>query len=441
MSATALRTLPVAPVPVPAPAQAPTPAPQAKANAAHPFAELLRQNRAAAATPAAPAEASNAPPPKSDETHAATGAAAPDESASNEPAASQRDARQAKARSAGAAREDAAPSTQAAAPAPDAPADEATARSNDERDSPTSPPDASLAAGAALAAGPGAAPGAKAAAADATAATTRARGTAAVAAAGTAVAAKSSDRHAASGASLSPLGDGAQGAVGEAGASRDVASNGKDDIAVTSDARDTPALDVPAAASFAGLLAESKTSHGASAGAHATSDVATAAPPGTGLVAGNMPNAGTVATATLPVPMHAPEFAAAFGVQVSVLAKDGVQHAELHLNPAEMGPVSIQITLDGTQARVDFGADAAATRHAIEAGLPELASALRDAGFTLAGGGVAQHSASNGGGDDRNGEGGRAASSRASALPSRELDAAAARVTRRIADGGVDLYA
>jgi flagellar hook-length control protein FliK len=139
--------------------------------------------------------------------------------------------------------------------------------------------------------------------------------------------------------------------------------------------------------------------------------------------------------------MHAPEFAAAFGVQVSVLAKDGVQHAELHLNPAEMGPVSIQITLDGTQARVDFGADAAATRHAIEAGLPELASALRDAGFTLAGGGVAQHSASKGGGDAGNGEGGRAASSRASALPRRELDAAAARVTRRIADGGVDLYA
>ena len=93
----------------------------------------------------------------------------------------------------------------------------------------------------------------------------------------------------------------------------------------------------------------------------------------------------------MPTPFGAPDFAQAFGLQVNVLAKDGVQHAELHLNPAEMGPVSVQITVDGTQARIDFGADVLATRQAIEAGLPELASALRDAGFTLHGGGVSQH--------------------------------------------------
>ena len=67
---------------------------------------------------------------------------------------------------------------------------------------------------------------------------------------------------------------------------------------------------------------------------------------------------------TLPTPLHAPDFAQALGVQLSVLASDGVQHAELHLNPAEMGPVSVQIAIDGTQAQVDFGADMAATRQA-----------------------------------------------------------------------------
>ena len=86
---------------------------------------------------------------------------------------------------------------------------------------------------------------------------------------------------------------------------------------------------------------------------------------------------------------------------MSVLVKDGVQQAELHLNPAETGPVSIAITLEGTQAHVEFGADLAATRQAIENGLPALASALRDAGFTLAGGGVAQHSRSGGGQGER----------------------------------------
>ena len=153
------------------------------------------------------------------------------------------------------------------------------------------------------------------------------------------------------------------------------------------------------------------------------------------------PVAGTPATISLalPTPIDAPDFAASLGVQVSVLAKDGVQQAELHLNPAEMGPVSIHISLDGTAARVDFGADVAATR-AIERGLPELASALRDAGFTLAGGGVSQHAGGRSAGEDdaaraarRIDAGGTVASTPIAAQPGR--------VIRRIAAGGVDLYA
>ena len=149
---------------------------------------------------------------------------------------------------------------------------------------------------------------------------------------------------------------------------------------------------------------------------------------------------GATPSSTLPVPVDSQDFAAAFGLQVSTFARDGIQRAELHLNPADMGPVSIQITLDGTQARVDFGADTAATRHAIEAGLPELASALRDAGFTLAGGGVAQHSQSNGG-NARDAEAQVPGLRRAAADPVARLDSAAQRVARRIAAGGVDLYA
>src|SRR5205814_8829590 len=96
------------------------------------------------------------------------------------------------------------------------------------------------------------------------------------------------------------------------------------------------------------------------------------------------------ASIAMSTPATAPEFREALGVQVSVLARDGVQHAELHLNPADMGPISVQIALTGTQAQVDFGADSFATRQIIESGLPELAAALRDAGFTPAGGGGSQ---------------------------------------------------
>jgi flagellar hook-length control protein FliK len=144
--------------------------------------------------------------------------------------------------------------------------------------------------------------------------------------------------------------------------------------------------------------------------------------------------------ANLPVPVDSPEFASALGVQVSVFVREGVQHAELHLNPVETGPVSIAITLEGTQAHVEFGADLAATRQAIENGLPELASALRDAGFTLAGGGVSQHARS-GGGQGSDDPAGRAGQRRGEARTSDALEATVQRATQRIAAGGVDLYA
>jgi len=143
---------------------------------------------------------------------------------------------------------------------------------------------------------------------------------------------------------------------------------------------------------------------------------------------------------TLPTPVDSADFPAAFGLQVRLLAENGVQHAELHLNPAEMGPVSIAIAIEGSQARIEFGADLAATRQAIEAGLPELASALRDAGFTLAGGGVSQHSSpgrGQGHGERRN-ESARFAVSRAEAA---RVDEAAQRQLSRARAGGVDLYA
>lgn len=142
----------------------------------------------------------------------------------------------------------------------------------------------------------------------------------------------------------------------------------------------------------------------------------------------------------VPVPLESPEFAQAFGLEISTLARDGIHQAELHLNPAEMGPVSVQIALDGEKARIDFGAQAAATRAIIEASLPELAAALRDAGLTLAGGGVSQHAGSRDDGrrDDRGDSARSGLRDRAdivAAAPGRPL------LRSRAGPGGVDLYA
>jgi flagellar hook-length control protein FliK len=98
-------------------------------------------------------------------------------------------------------------------------------------------------------------------------------------------------------------------------------------------------------------------------------------------------------TATLPPPIDSPAFAPALATQVRWWASDGVQQAQLLLNPAEMGPVRVNIVLDGRDARIDFSADLAATRGAIEAALPVLAAALDDGGLKLTGGGVHDGSA------------------------------------------------
>ena len=107
-----------------------------------------------------------------------------------------------------------------------------------------------------------------------------------------------------------------------------------------------------------------------------------------------------LAQATLHAAIDEPGFGAALGSQVSLWVRDGVQEARLQLHPAELGPVIVQIALEGQAAHVDFTAAVAATRESIEQSLPALAAALRESGFTLAGGGVSSN-ASHGGGDER----------------------------------------
>ena len=205
----------------------------------------------------------------------------------------------------------------------------------------------------------------------------------------------------------------------------------------------------PAAAAAARLADETP----AAPAAAAPEGAAPASPHGFALPAGFEPVAAATPEPTaaapietawrsvpMPVPLESPEFAQAFGLEISTLARDGIQQAELHLNPAEMGPVSVQIALDGEKARIDFGAQAAATRAVIEASLPELAAALRDAGLTLAGGGVSQHAGARDDGrrDDRGDPARPGARERANAVAATPVRPP---LRSRAGPGGVDLYA
>jgi flagellar hook-length control protein FliK len=108
----------------------------------------------------------------------------------------------------------------------------------------------------------------------------------------------------------------------------------------------------------------------------------------------------------LSTPVDSPDFSQALASQLTTLARNGVHEAELQLNPADMGPISVQITLDGSQAQIDFAAAHARTREVLEAAWPALAASLHGAGLTLGGGGVSdQRPGARGEGDASGGRG------------------------------------
>lgn len=102
-------------------------------------------------------------------------------------------------------------------------------------------------------------------------------------------------------------------------------------------------------------------------------------------------------------------FAQELGAQISVWARDGVQQAQLLLSPAELGPVRVQIQIEGQQAQLQFAAEHPLTREALQQGLGQLAQSLQQGGLSLGRsdvqsqwqGGQGQGQSREGGGGDR----------------------------------------
>jgi flagellar hook-length control protein FliK len=154
-----------------------------------------------------------------------------------------------------------------------------------------------------------------------------------------------------------------------------------------------------------------------------------------------MARTNTVAEAALQAAPDEAAFAPALGTQVALWVKDGVQEARLQLHPAELGPVSVQIALVGQAAHVDFTAAVAATRESIEQSLPALAAALRESGFTLAGGGVFGGSANSGDSGRQRTPDGRGTRGTSALGAEGAGEAVTATTPRRWARSLVDVYA
>jgi flagellar hook-length control protein FliK len=99
---------------------------------------------------------------------------------------------------------------------------------------------------------------------------------------------------------------------------------------------------------------------------------------------------GSIGSATLTI--HAPVGSAAFadevGARVAGLGQSGITQAQLQMNPADLGPVQVHITMQSGQASVWFGAAHADTRAALEQSLPRLRELFAGAGMPLTDSGV-----------------------------------------------------
>lgn len=93
------------------------------------------------------------------------------------------------------------------------------------------------------------------------------------------------------------------------------------------------------------------------------------------------------------VPFNQPGWDQALGERVRWLVTQRFQAAELHLNPPELGPVEIRLSLNKDQASIQFLSPHASVRDAIETAMPRLREMLGDSGIQLADVNVGQHSA------------------------------------------------
>ncbi|MBX9963086.1 MAG: flagellar hook-length control protein FliK [Burkholderiales bacterium] len=82
-------------------------------------------------------------------------------------------------------------------------------------------------------------------------------------------------------------------------------------------------------------------------------------------------------------PLSAPAWRDAFADRVTWVANARQPVAELQINPPQLGPVEIRVSMNADQASLSFFSPHAAVREAIQASLPRLTDAFAASGLTL----------------------------------------------------------
>lgn len=111
------------------------------------------------------------------------------------------------------------------------------------------------------------------------------------------------------------------------------------------------------------------------------------------------------AQAQVAPPVGSPEWVPAVAQQLVKLGPN--REVELHLHPAELGPLQVKLSLIDNRAHIVFASEHAAVRQALEAGLPQLRAGFADSGIALGqatvGSGSGESPARHGAGQDASG--------------------------------------
>jgi len=142
------------------------------------------------------------------------------------------------------------------------------------------------------------------------------------------------------------------------------------------------------AQAVAGALGAADSKPGDGALSHAGPD-ATTPPDASGTAGassgafGPAPAYATEAHVSVATPVGHAAFGQDLSQQIVVLARRGVQSAQISLEPAGLGPVSVSIQIHGHEATLAFTAAHEATRHALEQALPRLRDMFASSGLQL----------------------------------------------------------
>lgn len=92
------------------------------------------------------------------------------------------------------------------------------------------------------------------------------------------------------------------------------------------------------------------------------------------------------------------QFGAQLGQQLLWMGQQKIGRAEIRLDPAELGPLTIELEMDGDEIRAEFSSRSAEVRALIDSQVPRLRELLAEQGFSLADAQVGQGRADERGG-------------------------------------------